>query len=506
MIKLSVKKRLAIFLSCVWIFLWTSWLAIETRNGFDFEWGVFLFLVISPIFISWGIYWVISGFKRDTKTAISKKTYGFLRNAANKASPESEWFISSRISKSESEPLCTTAQNEKPKFQNQEEHEKPKFQNREEYEKWKAEKIRNLSAKQNQDKYDKSKYKVCLNCNKLVDIADGICQCGYNFDSPNLSEIEVVRLKRKRKNKVSGIILFIIGVVFLIKEYFALSVKEPSQIGRTLPDQLAIVLPFLAIIIGIYQLVTGKAPKKPTKSPLDHMFGSKDGEDPDDNISYIFCSSCGKQLFKEMKYKDCPHCGFKLSSLKKIKKIIWLTSSFVVIGILIYFAIQLFVVAKGSLHLAATQGNLNSISVLIKKGKDVNRSTPKGFTPLHAATIGGREEAIKLLLDNGALIDPREKEENRTPLHIATQNGNKRIVELLISRGADINAHAIDNITPLHMAVIISNEEIVELLLKNGADTTILANIRDTQYSPLQLAEIMPNKNIIKLLKKREHQ
>ena len=186
-----------------------------------------------------------------------------------------------------------------------------------------------------------------------------------------------------------------------------------------------------------------------------------------------------------------------------MKKIIWITSSFVVIGILIYFAIQLFVVAEESLHLAATQGNLNSISILIKKGKDVNQSTSKGFTPLHAATIGGHEEAIKLLLDNGALIDPTEKEENRTPLHIATQNGNKRIVELLlISRGADINARAIDNITPLHMAVIISNEEIVELLLKNGADTTILAKIRNTQYSPLQLAEIMPNENIVKLLKK----
>jgi ankyrin repeat protein len=197
---------------------------------------------------------------------------------------------------------------------------------------------------------------------------------------------------------------------------------------------------------------------------------------------------------------------FQIIIFEKMKKIIWLTSSFVVIGILIYFAIQLFVVAEESLHLAATQGNLNSISVLIKKGKDVNQSTSKGFTPLHAATIGGHEEAIKLLLDNGALIDPREKEENRTPLHIATQNGNKRIVELLISRGADINARAIANTTPLHIAVTISNEEIVELLLKNGADTTILANIRDTQYSPLQLAEIRSNENIIKLLKKNKSQ
>lgn len=195
MIKLTAKKRLAIFLSCVWIFLWTSFLAIETSKGFDFEWGVFLFLVISPIFFSWGIYWVISGFKRDPKTAISKKTYGFFSNAANKASPESELFISSRISQPKSEPLSTTAQNEKPKLLNQEEHEKPKFKNREEYEKWKAEKIRNLGAKQNQDKYDK---------------------CKYNFDQPNLNLIR----SNKRKNRlyicIMGLCMISIGTIILV--------------------------------------------------------------------------------------------------------------------------------------------------------------------------------------------------------------------------------------------------------------------------------------------------
>lgn len=163
------------------------------------------------------------------------------------------------------------------------------------------------------EKYNKETQKYCPNCKKVTAINQQICHCGYNFDSPNLNEIEVVRLKRKRKNKVSGTILFIIGVVFLIKEYFALSVKEPSQIGRTLPDQLAIVLPILAIIIGIYQLFTGKAPKKPTKTFLDNIFGSKHGEDPNDNISYIFCSSCGKQLLKEMNYKYCPNCRKRIS-------------------------------------------------------------------------------------------------------------------------------------------------------------------------------------------------
>ncbi len=371
-----------------------------------------------------------------------------------------------------------------------------KFQSREEYNKWKAEKIRSLGEKHNQDKYDKSKYKACPNCNKLVGITDGICQCGYNFDKPNLDLIRSIKRKRKFNNRIWGLGMILIGAIYLVIRWPDLSNIDSNKY------KFVYGIPGLLIIFGIYKLISGAALRSPTKSVFDNILGDKNAKDVTDDLEYIYCPSCRKQLFKEMQYQDCPHCGFKLSSSKKIKKIIWLTSTFIVIGILIYFAIQLFVVAKESLHLAATQGNLNSISELIKKGKDVNESTPKGLTPLHAATIGGHEEAIKLLLDNGALIDPTEKEENRTPLHIATQNGNKRIVELLINRGADINARAIDNITPLHMAVIISNEEIVELLLKNGADTTILAKIRNSQYSPLQLAEIMPNENIVKLLKK----
>lgn len=459
MIKLSVKKRVAILLTCLWIL----YITIESSKEFHFPWDMFLSLGIFPIVIIWGIYWVISGFKRD---------------------------------KPKSNPSHTTIQNEKPELQNQEEHEKPKFQNREEYERWKAEKIRTLEGKQNQDNYDKSRYKDCPNCNKLLGIADGICQCGYNFNEPNLDIIRSIKRKRKFNNRIWGLGMILIGTLYLIIRWPDISNIDSNK------HKFVYGIPTLLIMFGIYKLISGVALKSPTKSVFDNILGDKNAKDVTDDLEFIYCPSCRKQLFKEMQYQDCPHCGFKLSSSKKIKKIIWLTSSCVVIGILIYFAIQIFFVANESLHLAATQGSLNSISVLIKKGKDVNQSTSKGFTPLHAATIGGHEEAIKLLLDNGAFIDPREKEENRTPLHIATQNCNKRIVELLISRGADINARAIDNITPLHMAVIISNEEIVELLLKNGADTTILAKIRNSQYSPLQLAEIMPNENIVKLLKK----
>ena len=86
MIKLSWKKKVSYF-SFMWMDISCSDHIFD--HGFArFPWDDFL-IGISPIVIMWGIYWVISGFKRDTKTAISQKTDGFLSNADNKVSPES---------------------------------------------------------------------------------------------------------------------------------------------------------------------------------------------------------------------------------------------------------------------------------------------------------------------------------------------------------------------------------------------------------------------------------
>jgi hypothetical protein len=190
--------------------------------------------------------------------------------------------------------------------------EKPKFQNREEYEKWKAEKIKNLGTKQNQDKYDKSKYKVCTNCNKLVDIADGICQCGYNFNEPNLDLIRSIKRKRKFNNRIMGLAMISIGTIYLF-------VKLPADLSNFDPNKDKFVYGILGLLIifGIYKLISGAALRSPTKSGFDNILGDKNAKDVTEDLEYIYCPSCRKPLFKEMQYQDCPHCGFKLSSLKK---------------------------------------------------------------------------------------------------------------------------------------------------------------------------------------------
>jgi ankyrin repeat protein len=60
-------------------------------------------------------------------------------------------------------------------------------------------------------------------------------------------------------------------------------------------------------------------------------------------------------------------------------------------------------------------------------------------------------ECIKLLLENGADINARDKED-ATPLQHATFNGSYKAMQLLIERGADINTKDKEGSMPIHKA------------------------------------------------------
>jgi ankyrin repeat protein len=60
-------------------------------------------------------------------------------------------------------------------------------------------------------------------------------------------------------------------------------------------------------------------------------------------------------------------------------------------------------------------------------------------TPLHCVAQWGNNEAVKLLLDNGADINAKD-EKDYTPIHWAIVNGTLDTVSLLRDRGADLSA------------------------------------------------------------------
>ena len=59
------------------------------------------------------------------------------------------------------------------------------------------------------------------------------------------------------------------------------------------------------------------------------------------------------------------------------------------------------------LHLAAQEGNLNSVASLLSPQTNLNVTNLDGQTPLHLAAINGHSQVVKLLWENGA--DPFSK-------------------------------------------------------------------------------------------------
>ena len=180
------------------------------------------------------------------------------------------------------------------------------------------------------------------------------------------------------------------------------------------------------------------------------------------------------------------------------------------------------------LYTATRKENVAVIKNLLKRGADVNRTTPNGWTPLKSAAQQGSFEIVKVFLDANA--DPNIGDDtNYTPLMNAVSGEHADIVKILLKFNADPNVQSGENPedddwepgrsalmdaavsgnvaiarellkcganpnllnskgrTALHSAVISGNVDMVALLLKFGADPNVFGN-DDEKMSALDLA------------------
>lgn len=101
----------------------------------------------------------------------------------------------------------------------------------------------------------------------------------------------------------------------------------------------------------------------------------------------------------------------------------------------------------------------------------INEPDPAGSTLLHHAAGFGRIDTMTLLLDAGANVNAANRR-RATPLHWAVPDEAK--VRLLLARGANVNARQIEGRTPLFMAAQLgSGHAILRLLIAGGADPNI---------------------------------
>jgi cytohesin len=171
--------------------------------------------------------------------------------------------------------------------------------------------------------------------------------------------------------------------------------------------------------------------------------------------------------------------------------------------------------ASGSASAAATSTEaeeVKRIQALIKDSPDlINAPDQKGETLLESAAAKGKFAVVKVLLENGAVVDGLQQPA-LTALHYAAANGHKAIVDLLLSKGAKADAQSQSGVAPLHLAAWKGYETVAKALLAAGAPVNVQnkgtsgSDSEDLQYhinpgqTPLQLTANAGYSGMVELL------
>ena len=119
------------------------------------------------------------------------------------------------------------------------------------------------------------------------------------------------------------------------------------------------------------------------------------------------------------------------------------------------------------LHHAAGFGTLDSLTLLLDKGADVNAKNRRGSTPLFWAIHD--EAKVRLLVSRGATIKMKQIE-GRTPVYQASLLGNGlEVLRFLLDNGGDPNVATLNGLTPLSGAALRGDVNAMRLLIDKGA-------------------------------------
>lgn len=138
---------------------------------------------------------------------------------------------------------------------------------------------------------------------------------------------------------------------------------------------------------------------------------------------------------------------------------------------------------------AARQGDVESATLLLASGANVNDLLPDGTSALTVAAHSDHAPLVQFLLDRGA--NPNIIGSGYTALHAAVLRGNADSVRALVARGAFINSRlrhgtpttrgsrefflpeSLTGATPVWLAARFLEQDLLRLLLELGADPSL---------------------------------
>ncbi|XP_078144464.1 ankycorbin isoform X4 [Centroberyx gerrardi] len=162
-------------------------------------------------------------------------------------------------------------------------------------------------------------------------------------------------------------------------------------------------------------------------------------------------------------------------------------------------AVKLDSEGKSALHVAATRGQTDCLSVIMAHGADLSVTDAAGFTALHLAAKNNHVECSKKLIQSKCAVDAVDSS-GKTALHHAAVSGNIQTVQLLCEHKSPINLRDADGLSPLLLSARHAHAEVCSTLLDWGAEINASDNNGRT---PLMQASESNSVSVVEVLVRR---
>ncbi|KAM4577863.1 uncharacterized protein ankdd1b isoform 2-T2 [Fundulus diaphanus] len=128
-------------------------------------------------------------------------------------------------------------------------------------------------------------------------------------------------------------------------------------------------------------------------------------------------------------------------------------------------------VGETALYQAAENRQEECVLALLEAGCDPNILTVTKCSALHPVSERGDASLVQLLLEHHAHTDVQNQLE--APLHLAVKNSHIPVIHCLVVAGCNVNIANMRLQTALHLSAELGRTEVVEMLLKAGVDLAL---------------------------------